>query len=70
MKLIGLVGQQGYTLIPLRLYFSKAMVKVEIVSAKEKNYMINARLMLGVRRSGTWSVFARTKAVVNKNMGA
>lgn len=36
MKLIGLVGQQGYTLIPLRLYFSKAMVKVEIGLCKGK----------------------------------
>lgn len=36
MKLIGLDRQQGYTLIPLRLYFSKAMVKVEIGLCKGK----------------------------------
>ncbi len=36
MKLIGLVGQEGYTLIPLRLYFAKALVKVEVGLCKGK----------------------------------
>ncbi len=30
MKLSGLVGQKGYTLVPLSLYFSGARIKVEV----------------------------------------
>jgi len=30
MKLLGLVGQQGLTLVPLSLYFSGSLVKVEL----------------------------------------
>ena len=30
MKLVGLVGRQGYTIIPLSLYFSGSRVKVEL----------------------------------------
>ena len=30
MKLVGLVGRQGYTIIPLSLYFSGPRVKVEL----------------------------------------
>ena len=30
MKLAGLVGQKGYTLVPLSLYFSGARIKVEV----------------------------------------
>lgn len=38
-KLIGLKQQQGYTLVPLSLYFSRSKVKVEVALAKgKKNY--------------------------------
>ena len=30
LKLFGLVGQKGYTLVPLSLYFSGSRVKVEV----------------------------------------
>ena len=30
LKLAGLVGQKGYTLVPLSLYFSDSHVKVEV----------------------------------------
>ncbi len=35
-KLIGKINQDGLTIIPLKLYFSKGKVKVEIVVAKGK----------------------------------
>lgn len=36
MKLFGLVGKEGYTVIPLKMYFSKSKVKVEIGLCKGK----------------------------------
>ena len=36
MKLMGQVGQQGFTLIPLKLYFKKGKVKIEIGVCKGK----------------------------------
>lgn len=35
-KLIGMVSQQGVTLVPLKLYFSRGKVKVELAVAKGK----------------------------------
>lgn len=35
-KLHGLIGQQGYTLVPLALYFSNSFVKVELGLCKGK----------------------------------
>ncbi|MBE7042355.1 MAG: SsrA-binding protein SmpB [Ruminococcaceae bacterium] len=35
-KLFGLVKQEGYTLVPLSLYFSGARIKVELAVAKGK----------------------------------
>ena len=35
-KLFGLVKQEGYTLVPLSLYFSGAKIKVELAVAKGK----------------------------------
>ena len=36
LRLLGLVGQKGYSLIPLRLYFSGKWVKLEIGLCKGK----------------------------------
>ncbi|MEI6132620.1 MAG: SsrA-binding protein SmpB [Bacillota bacterium] len=36
MKLMGQIGQQGLTLIPLKLYFKKGKVKIEIGVCKGK----------------------------------
>ena len=36
MKLLGLVGRQGYTLVPLSLYFKNSRVKVEVGLCKGK----------------------------------
>jgi SsrA-binding protein len=39
MKLFGLVGKEGYTLVPLKMYFSGQRVKVEVGLCKgKKNY--------------------------------
>ena len=39
MKLFGLCGKEGYTLVPLKMYFSGSKVKVEIGLCKgKKNY--------------------------------
>ena len=38
-KLVGKINEKGYTLIPLSLYFSKSLVKVELALCKGKqNY--------------------------------
>ena len=36
-SLIGLTKEKGYTLIPLKLYFKRGLVKVELALAKGKN---------------------------------
>ncbi|MBE6671830.1 MAG: SsrA-binding protein SmpB [Ruminococcaceae bacterium] len=36
MKLLGLIGKQGYTLVPLSVYFSGSKVKLEIGLCKGK----------------------------------
>ena len=39
MKLFGLCGKEGYTIVPLKMYFSGSKVKVEIGLCKgKKNY--------------------------------
>ena len=38
MKLFGLVGTQGYTLVPLKMYFSGSKVKVEVGLCKGKKH--------------------------------
>ncbi len=39
MKLFGLVGKEGYTLVPLKMYFSGSRVKVQVGLCKgKKNY--------------------------------
>ena len=39
MKLFGLCGKDGYTLVPLKMYFSGSRVKVEVGLCKgKKNY--------------------------------
>ena len=43
-KLIGRINQDGLTLIPTKLYFSKGKVKVEIAVAKGKKFMIKDKL--------------------------
>ena len=35
-KLIGLITRDGYTIVPLRIYFSGSLVKIEIAAAKGK----------------------------------
>ena len=37
MRLFGLVGKQGYTLIPLSLYFKNGRVKVELGLCRGKH---------------------------------
>ena len=36
LKLLGLIGKEGYTLVPLSLYFSRSLVKVEVGLCKGK----------------------------------
>ena len=36
-KIVGKVNERGYTLVPLRLYFKGALVKVEIALCKGKH---------------------------------
>ena len=36
-KIVGKVNERGYTLVPLRLYFQDALIKVEIALCKGKH---------------------------------
>ena len=38
LRLFGLIKQQGYTLIPLSLYFKKSLVKVQLGLCRKKLY--------------------------------
>lgn len=39
-KMKGKIAEKGYTLVPLKVYFNRSLVKVEIGLAKGKNCMI------------------------------
>ena len=41
MKLFGLVGREGYSIIPLQIYFKNSRAKVEIGLCKGKSFMIS-----------------------------
>ena len=43
-KLIGRIKQEGLTIVPTKMYFSKGKVKVEIAVAKGKNFMTKDKL--------------------------
>lgn len=36
-KIVGKVNEKGYTLVPLRLYFKDALIKVEVALCKGKH---------------------------------
>ena len=36
-KIVGKIGEKGFTLVPLRLYFKDALVKVEVALCRGKN---------------------------------
>lgn len=42
-KLFGLAGKEGYTLIPLSLYFWVRVLKLKLAYAKAKDYTINVK---------------------------
>ena len=44
-KLFNLVKQQGYSLIPISLYFKGSFVKIELGIGKGKNYMIKEMIL-------------------------
>ncbi len=50
-RLEGKASQKGYTLIPLRLYFSRGKVKVEIALARGKK-LFDKREAIGDREAG------------------
>ena len=37
LKLFGLVGKEGYTLVPLKLYFKDSLVKIEVALCRGKH---------------------------------
>ena len=51
MKLAGLVGQKGYTLVPLSLYFSGSHVKVEVGLCRGKK-LYDKRDALAEKQAG------------------
>ena len=50
-RLEGKASQKGYTLVPLRLYFSRGKVKVEIALARGKK-VFDKREAIGAREAG------------------
>lgn len=44
-KIQGHITQKGYTIVPLSVYFSGSLVKVEIGLAKVRNCMTNDRIL-------------------------
>lgn len=50
-KLIGKTKEKGMAIVPLKVYFSKSLVKVEIGLAKGKNYMISVMISRKKTRS-------------------
>ncbi len=50
-RLEGKASQKGYTLVPLRLYFSRGRVKVEIALARGKK-LFDKRQAIGEREAG------------------
>ena len=60
-KLIGRINQEGFTLIPTKLYFSKGKVKIEIAVAKGKKLYDKRQ----VKKTRDWN---REKArILSKN---
>ena len=53
-KLIGLVQQKGYSLIPISLYFKGNFVKMELGIGIGKNYTINVRILLKKMLKDKW----------------
>ena len=45
-KLLGFIKQQGYTLVPMNLYFSGNFIKVELGIGKGKNYTTSVKILL------------------------
>lgn len=43
-RLAGLVSQKGYTLIPLSLYQTRGLVKMQLALAKGKNSMTREKI--------------------------
>lgn len=50
-KLIGKTKEKGMAIVPLKVYFSKSLVKVEIGLAKGKNYTISVMISRKKTRS-------------------
>ena len=50
-RLTGRAGQKGYTIVPLRLYFSRGRAKVEIAVARGKK-LYDKREAIGEREAG------------------
>ena len=43
MRLLGKTKEKGLTLVPLKAYFTRGKVKIELALAKGKNYMIKEK---------------------------
>lgn len=51
-KMKGKIAEKGYTLVPLKVYFNRSLVKVEIGLAKGKNCIIRDRILPRKTRDG------------------
>jgi SsrA-binding protein len=61
-RLAGRAGQKGYTIVPLRLYFTRGRAKVEIALARGKK-LYDKREAIGEREAGREAQRAVKRAV-------
>ncbi len=67
-RLEGHAGQKGYTIVPLRMYFTRGRAKVEIALARGKK-LYDKREAIGAREAGREAARAVKRAVEGRGRG-
>jgi SsrA-binding protein len=67
-RLEGRVGQKGYTIVPLRMYFARGRAKVEIAIARGKK-LYDKREATGAREANREAARAVKRAVEGRDRG-
>lgn len=69
-KLVGKIAEQGYTLVPVEVYFKGSLVKVQIALAKGKNSTTRDRISSGRICAARRSVILRSATLVREKPSA
>jgi SsrA-binding protein len=67
-RLAGRAGQKGYTIVPLRLYFTRGRAKVEIALARGKK-LYDKREAIGAREADREAARSTKRAVEGRDRG-